>query len=40
MEDKNNVAVNVWRLTPSGTLNPVKYVVVKYVTLLITKFAG
>ena len=37
MEDKNNVAVNVWLLTPSGALNPVKYVVVLYVTLLIMK---
>ena len=40
MEDKNNVAVNVWLLTPSGALNPVKYVVVLYVTLLIMKFTG
>ena len=38
MEDKNNVVVNVWLLTPSGALNPVNYIIVLYVTLPIIKF--
>ena len=38
MEDKNNVAVNVLLLTPSGASNPVNYIVILNVTLLIMKF--
>lgn len=38
MEDKNNVAVNVLLLTPSGASNPVNYIVLLNVTLLIMKF--
>ena len=38
MEDKNNVAVNVLLLTPSGASNPVNYIVILNVTSLIMKF--
>ena len=38
MEDKNNVAVNVLLLTPSGASNPVNYIVILNVTSLIMKY--